>query len=423
MTSTLIGPPPATLSPAVATSPRGRVERAALKRVLDRIDGVRLVEGPSAPVAAAAGERPQPVLRVTDPRAWSAVMREGSAGLGEGYFRGWWDTDDLVGLMQEFIRNVGGLDEARRRVNRVVGPVIEPVRKLRRPNPDRDRRNVRAHYDLSNDFFAAFLDETMTYSGAVFETPDTPLAEASRAKLDRLCSKIGLTPDHRLIEIGSGWGSFALYAAGERGAHVTTTTISAAQADLARKRIAEAGLGHTIDLREQDYRHIDGTFDRLVSIEMIEAVDWRDVPGYLSTCSKLLQPDGVMGLQAIVIADQRWSRARFSTDFIKQWVFPGGCLPSVTSIAEATTRSTDLRIVDVEDFGAHYAETLRRWRITLHEAWDRLPSLNVSEELGRLWDFYLAYCEAAFRERHVSVVQVVLAKPDWRPDGLALRPA
>ena len=419
MTSTLIGPPPATLSPAVGTSARGRAERAALRRVLERIDGVCLIENSSA--SAGAGDRP--VLTVRDPRAWSAVMREGSAGLGEGYFRGWWDTDDLVGLLQEFIRNVGGLDEARRRVNKVVGPVIEPVRKLRRPNPDRDRRNVRAHYDLSNDFFAAFLDETMTYSSAVFETPDTPLAEASRAKLDRLCSKIGLTPDHRLIEIGSGWGSFALHAAGERGAHVTTTTISAAQADLARKRIAEAGLGHTIDLREQDYRHIDGSFDRLVSIEMIEAVDWRDVPGYLSTCSKLLQPAGVMGLQAIVIADQRWSRARFSTDFIKQWVFPGGCLPSVTSIAEATTRSTDLRIVDVEDFGAHYAETLRRWRITLHEAWDRLPSLNVSEELGRLWDFYLAYCEAAFRERHVSVVQVVLAKPDWRPDGLALRPA
>jgi cyclopropane-fatty-acyl-phospholipid synthase len=281
---------------------------------------------------------------------------------------------------------------------------------------------VRAHYDLSNEFFEAFLDETMTYSAAVFETPGTPLAEASIAKLDRLCRKLRLSPDHRLVEIGTGWGSFAAHAASSYGVHVTTTTVSAAQAELARKRFAEAGVTERVDLHEADYRSLTGSFDRLASIEMIEAVDWRDVPAYLAACSGLLAPDGLMGLQAIVVADQRYSRTRVTRDFITRWVFPGGCLPSITSIANAATRATDLRIIDLEDFGLHYAETLRRWRATLQSRWDDLRDLGLTLEMSRLWDFYLAYCEAAFRERHVSVVQVVLAKSGWRPNGLELRP-
>ena len=421
--ATLAGPPPPTLERGHAT--RDRLAAATVGRLLDRVDGVRVVRTPGG--AAARPTAPDTpgtgpfVVRVHDERAWTAVLREGSAGLGEGYFRGWWHTDDLVGLLRRLIANTGTVERWQQRVHRLTAPVLDPVRKARRPDPSRDRRNVRAHYDLSNEFFAAFLDDTMTYSSAVFRSPTDALADASTEKLDRLCRKIGLEPSHHVLEIGSGWGSFALHAAGRRGAHVTTTTVSAAQARLARERITKAGLDDRIALLEEDYRSLDGTFDRLVSVEMIEAVDWRDVPSYFATCSRLLADDGLFGLQAIVIADQRYERARHTTDFIKEWVFPGGSLPSITSIAQAATASSDLRIVDLEDLGLHYAETLHRWRDTLHERWDDLASLGVSEELGRLWDMYLAYCEAAFLERHVSVVQVVLAKPAWRPATLGVR--
>ncbi len=415
-----IDPPPADL----ALGPRSlqRAERALVARLVAHLGGRAVLVDRTAgetPPAAAVGVH---VLEVLDARAYAAVVRRGSAGLGEAWFRGWWRTDDLVGVLRLFIDHLDGVDLHRSRMHEAVRPALDPLRRLRRPDRHRDRRNVRAHYDLGNDFFAAFLDETMTYSSAVFESTDAPLVEASHAKLDRLCRKLGVQPGHRVVEIGSGWGSFALRAAGVHGAHVTTTTVSAAQARLARKRIVEAGLTERIDLRELDYRELRGRFDRLVSIEMIEAVDWRDVPTFFRTCASLLAPDGLMGLQAIVIGDRRWSRARVTTDFIKRWVFPGGSLPSITSIAQAATAASDLRIVDLEDLGYHYAETLRRWRDALHRRWADLPSLGVGDELARLWDFYLAYCEAAFLERHVSVVQMVLAREQWRPAGLALRP-
>ena len=420
----LVGPPAAEIRSASA--PRVRVERAVVRRLAARVEGLTVVEHRGGavprPVAQAPSNPSGPhEMTVMDHRAYAAAARSGSAGLGEGYFRGWWHADDLVGLLRMLIGVMRPIDRRRDRLHALTRPLLDPVRQLRRPNPDRDRRNVRAHYDLGNEFFAAFLDETMTYSSAVFEHPTMSLAEASTAKLDRICRKIGLTDAHHLVEIGTGWGSLALHAAGRYGAHVTTTTVSAAQAALARERFAAAGLADRIDLREVDYRHLTGTYDRLVSIEMIEAVDWREVPGYLQTCARLLRPDGVMGLQAIVMADQRWARARLTEDFIKRWVFPGGSLPSLTSIADAVTRRTDLRIIDIEDLGLHYAETLHRWRDQLLERWDDLASLGVTEELGRLWDFYLAYCEAAFLERHVSVAQIVLAKPRWRPDGVAVR--
>ena len=420
---------PALVGPVAPTLPSGpsvrrRAERAVLQQALGRLRDVRLVEDSSSPLARPGRltDLERHVITVRDERAWSAVARDGSAGLGEAYFRGWWHTDDLVGLLRMFVRNVGVLDRWRARAHALARPVADPIRRVRRADATRDRRNVRAHYDLSNDFFSSFLDETMTYSSAVFTSPQMGLADASREKLDRLCRKLGIAEHHRTLEIGTGWGSFAMHAAATRRTHVTTTTVSAAQATLARQRIADAGLSANIELLETDYRQLTGTFDRLASIEMIEAVDWRDVPGYFATCTRLLEPDGLMGMQAIVIADQRYERAKSTDDFIKRWVFPGGCLPSVSSLTRAATHAGDLRLIDLEDFGAHYAETLHRWRAQLHQRWDTLPSLGVTEELGRLWDFYLAYCEAAFLERHVSVVQLVLARSQWRPDGLTLRP-
>lgn len=422
----LAGPPPPEIRRAGGV--RLRAERAVVRSLAARVEGLTITDrsgsapsGPPMHASATSSPGGPYEIVVLDPRAYAAAARSGSAGLGEAWFRGWWYTDDLVGLLRMLIGAMRPLDRRRDRLHALLRPVLDPIRKMRRPNPDRDRRNVRAHYDLGNEFFEAFLDETMTYSCAVFESPSVTLAEASTEKLDRLCRKVGLRGDHQVVEIGTGWGSFALHAAGRYGSHVTTTTVSAAQARLARERFVSAGLADRIDLRELDYRRLTGTYDRLISIEMIEAVDWRDVPGYLQTCARLLRPDGVMGLQAIVMADQRWARTRVTEDFIKRWVFPGGSLPSLTSISDAVTKCTDLRITDIEDLGLHYAETLHRWRERLHARWGDLAELGVTEELGRLWDFYLAYCEAAFLERHVSVAQIVLAKPRWRPDALAVR--
>ena len=397
-----------------------------MRRIARKAQGITIVEAigsaPRSPAASYEVVSTQPIsIRILDRRAYSAVAREGSAGLGEAYFRGWFDTEDLVGALQAMIHAQEGLNRFRSRLHALTRPLLEPVRRLRSSDLHRDRRNVRAHYDLSNDFFKAFLDDTMTYSSAVFHSPDDSLEQASQAKLERICKKLTISPDTSVVEIGTGWGSFALHAAGQRGAPVVTTTISAAQAELARLRISEAGLGHRIDLREVDYRELDGTFDRLVSIEMIEAVDWRDTPTFLATCANLLRPDGMMGLQAIVVADQRYSRVRMTQDFIKTWVFPGGNLPSITSIASDVTAATDLRIIDLEDLGAHYAETLHRWRDALHARWEELANFRLSSEMARLWDCYLAYCEAAFLERHISVVQIVLAKDGWRPEPLRLR--
>ena len=228
-------------------------------------------------------------------------------------------------------------------------------------------------------------------------------------------------PDDRVVEIGSGWGSFALHAASTYGCHVTTTTVSAAQYRRARQRVADAGLEDRVSVRNDDYRTLGGRYDKLVSIEMIEAVDWRDHHSSFATCCDLLADDGVMALQAIVIADQRFDRARTSDDFIRQRIFPGGCLPSVESIARSTRRATDMRITDLEDLGAHYARTLELWRQRLAV---NGPAVRSEESrFERLFDFYLAYCEGAFAERHVSVVQAILARDAWRPAGLQLRPS
>jgi cyclopropane-fatty-acyl-phospholipid synthase len=257
------------------------------------------------------------------------------------------------------------------------------------------------------------LDETMTYSCALFDSPGTSLRDAQLAKIDRLCAKLALHSGDRLIEIGSGWGSFALRAAERYGAQVTTTTVSEAQRAYVDKRVADAGLGERVTVLSEDWRDLRGRFDKLVSVEMIEAVDWRHHDAYLAACARLLEDDGLAALQAIVIDDRSFARAKRHEDFISRMIFPGGCLPSVSSLGDCLARATDLRIVDLEDIGPHYVETLRRWAANLVSRQDALGRL-AGAEFRRLWDLYLAYCEAAFTERHVSDVQLVLAKPAWR---------
>ncbi|MGD0874487.1 MAG: cyclopropane-fatty-acyl-phospholipid synthase family protein [Acidimicrobiales bacterium] len=357
-----------------------------------------------------------PVARVEvhDPRAYEALLRSGSVGLGASYIAGWWDADDLTAFLREMFSRMRPLLNWMDRLGRAVGEVLDISARLAAPSRGDDERNVQAHYDVSNEFFELMLDDTMTYSCGVFERPDASLRDAQLAKIDRLCSKLDLGPGDHLVEIGSGWGSFAVHAADRYGCRVTTTTVSAAQHSYVTGRVAEAGLSDRVSVLGDDWRDLRGRFDKLVSVEMIEAVDWRHHDDFLAACSALLADGGLAALQAIVIDDRSFSRAKWHKDFIRAMVFPGGCLPSVASITACVARATDLRIVDLEDIGRHYAETLQRWAANLdsHEA--QLQRLKVSTEFRRLWALYLAYCEAAFLERHVSDVQVVLAKPSWR---------
>ena len=361
---------------------------------------------------------PQATVVVRSPRVWTALARGGN-GLGESYVAGWWDSPDLTAVFEVAACNLHGIDELRRRLT----PVREPFQRARsfwvRNTPARSRADVSRHYDLGNELFSLMLDETMMYSSAVFERREMSLAEASRAKLDRLCSKLGLRSSDEVVEIGTGWGGFALHAASTRGCHVTTTTISREQREFAEARVRAAGLEDRVVVLGADYRELRGTYDKLVSIEMIEAVGWKDFGTFFDRCARLLRPEGAMALQAITIDDRLYEVEKASRTFIRSHIFPNGCLPSMEVIARSVARRTDMRIVDLEDITPHYAETLRRWRENFEAARARLLELGYDERFQRLWRLYLCFCEAGFTARRISDVQVMLAKPRWR--GLLAR--
>ncbi len=357
---------------------------------------------------------PMANVLVHDARTYGALLRSGSVGLGASYVAGWWDADDLTALVRVLFRHTATMRHHLDSFGRAAGFLLDAPSRLRAPGRGDDRQNIQAHYDVSNDFFALMLDETMTYSCGVFERPDATLHDAQVAKIDRICKKLDLHHEDHVVEIGSGWGGFALHSAGRYGSRVTTTTISEAQRVYVAKRVAEAGLADRITVLGADWRDLEGRFDKLVSVEMIEAVDWRHHDDFLGACSALLADDGLAALQAIVIDDRSFERAKHHKDFVRQMVFPGGCIPSVASITASVARATDLRIVDLEDIGRHYAETLRRWSVNLQTHAVEVEALGTGPEFRRLWDLYLAYCEASFLERHVSDVQFLWAKPAWR---------
>ena len=352
---------------------------------------------------------------VSHPRMWRRALSGGGVGLAEAYMEGFWDSDDIVAVLRILARNLD-------RLNQLLRNPLTRLRALARSSPAdhaptgaEDRRNIHAHYDLGNDFFKLFLDPTMAYSCAVFERPEMTLQEAQTAKFDAIARRVGLNPDSRVLEIGTGWGGFAVHAARAYGAHVTTTTISEEQYVHATALVAREELEDRVTVLRDHYRDVRGSFSQVVSIEMIEAVDWRLYDEFFSTIANRLRPDGVAAIQAITVPDREFDRSKRWRDFIKRYMFPGGCLPSVAAMIDTTKRVTDMSVIDLRDIGRDYVITLRHWRESLDSRLDAARSMGLSESFLRMWRYYFAYCEAGFAERRVSDVQLVFARPDWRP--------
>jgi len=285
---------------------------------------------------------------------------------------------------------------------RIMQPVYQWFHWLHKNTKVGSRANITAHYDLGNDFYQLFLDDTMTYSCGIFETDAATLEEASIAKYDRICRKLKLGPSDHVLEIGTGWGGFAIHAARHYGCRVTTTTISPSQYEWAESRVAEAGLDERITLLLADYRDLDGTYDKLVSIEMVEAVGHQFLETFFRCCSRHLKPDGMMVLQAITIADSVYDRHKRSVDFIKRYIFPGSCIPSLTAMCQAMAQSTDLRVVHLEDLAPHYARTLREWRRRFFDNLEQVREMGYSNTFVRMWEYYFCYCEGGFEERYLG---------------------
>ncbi len=359
-------------------------------------------------------------IDIHHPSAWSDVAFGGSSGSGEAYIKGTWNCTNLVGLVQIFLRNRSVLDGLDRRLTRLKAPLNRVFQWLSRNTISGSRRNISAHYDLGNGFFELFLDPTMMYSCAYYKDAESSLEEAAVAKLDRVCQKLELKPTDHLLEIGTGWGGLAIHAARNYGCRVTTTTISREQYDMARQRVVEAGLEDRITLLLEDYRNLDGQFDKAVSIEMIEAIGHQYLDTYFEKCAGLLKPDGVMLLQAITIADQRYEDALREVDYIKKFIFPGGFLPSVSAMCKSVSQVTDMKLFHMEDIGPHYARTLGDWRQRFFDSIEKVRSLGYSDAFVRMWEYYLCYCEGGFRERDIGTVQMVLTKPGSRRDPIRL---
>jgi cyclopropane-fatty-acyl-phospholipid synthase len=384
----------------------GRIECGALCLVDgdDRFDFGRNDDEPSVTVV------------VRDPAAYRAILFGGGVGAGEAYMKGQWTCDDLPALARIFSRNLEVLGAMRGAPARLTRRLAEALAGASRRNTrGGSRRNIAHHYDLSNELFGLFLDDSMTYSSAIFDEPGASLEEAQRTKIDRVCKKLRLEPRDHLLEIGTGWGALAIHAAKEYGCRVTTTTVSSRQHALTCERVRAAGLEGRVDVLLRDYRDLGGRYDKVVSVEMIEAVGHEYMDDYFRACSEHLAPDGMMLVQAITIADQHHERHRASVDFIKEHIFPGSSIPSVTSMVTSATRATDLRLAALEELTPHYARTLRIWRERFLGKAAEVRRLGFGDEFVRKWEYYLASCEGAFEERYLGCVHMVFTKPGWRP--------
>ncbi len=358
-------------------------------------------------------------LRVHHPQLFADAAFGGTVGAGEAYIRGLWQCDDLTNLIRLFVANRDVMDGLDRRWALISRPFLKLFHFWHRNSRQGSARNIAAHYDLGNALYELMLDPTMAYSCGIFDDEQSTLEQASIAKFDAVCRKLRLQPGDSVVEIGTGWGGLAIHAAQHYGTKVTTTTISREQHDYAREQIDRLGLHDRITLLLEDYRDLRGQFDKAMSIEMIEAVGAEYLDTYLKKCSQLLAPHGAMLLQAITIQDQFYEQARKSVDYIQRFIFPGSFIPSVTTIAESLTRTTDLKISHLEDIGPHYARTLREWRHNFMGQLDRVRELGYPDSFIRLWEYYLCYCEGGFAERQLGDVQILLTKPDCRLPAIA----
>ena len=388
------------------------------RRLLDRVAGIRygqlVLQDALGRVELGAPTAAHPDIvhvRVLDADFYREVAANGSVGVGEAYMDGRWSCDNLVGLVQLLVRNRDLLDGMETGLAKFGGMALRTWHAMRRNTREGSRRNIAAHYDLGNDFFGLFLSPDLMYSSAMWLGPDDTLEAASNRKLERICRKMKLQPTDRVIEIGTGWGGFALYAAQHYGCHVTTTTISREQHALASERIAAAGLCDRVTLLLDDYRDLRGQYDKLVSIEMVEAIGAAYLDTYFGCLGRLLKPNGMALIQAITIEDHRYSQALNSVDFIKRHVFPGAFIPSINALLAAKTRASDLSLIHLEDFGESYGRTLGVWRERFMANLQQVRAQGYDERFIRLWEYYLAYCEGGFRERSIGVAHLLLAKP------------
>lgn len=354
------------------------------------------------------------VVRIQDLSAYADIATGGTIGAAEAYMQGKWTANDLTALVRIFVANRNVMDGIEGGLACLAAPLLRFSHWLRRNTRTQSRRNISAHYDLGNEFYRLFLDATMSYSSGIYPRPDSTLDEAAVYKLDVICRKLDLQRGDELLEIGTGWGGLAMHAAGNYGCRVTTTTISAKQREYALDRVREAGLQDRITILDRDYRDLEGQFDKLVSVEMIEAVGLGFLDEYFRICSARLKPHGRMLLQGIVIADRIYDQARQSVDFIQKYIFPGGALPSLGAIQASVARATDLQLVSLQDIGQDYARTLREWRRRFLSQLQAIRQLGYPEEFIRMWEYYLAYCEGGFLEQAITDVQVVFDKPACR---------
>jgi cyclopropane-fatty-acyl-phospholipid synthase len=399
-----------------------RIARRTILALLKRLDHGRLtlVEGSQRHHFGKTTNQSllQAVITVAHPQLYTRIFLGGSIGAAEAYMDGLWSADDLTVVMRILALNQNAFEAMEKGLARLTVPLYKFYHYVRKNTRSGSRKNILAHYDLGNDFYSLFLDETMTYSCGIFKRAGSTLKQASEAKYDRICQKLQLGAGDEILEIGTGWGGFALHAAQNYGVRVTTTTISEEQHDFAQKRITAAGLNDRITLLKKDYRDLSGKFNKLVSIEMIEAVGHHFYDKFFNTCSRLLKDDGLMALQAITIGDQIFDRHKRSVDFIKRYIFPGSCIPSITAINTAIARATDLQLVHLEDITPHYARTLREWRQRFFNNIGKVRNLGFSDTFVRMWEYYLCYCEGGFAERYINDVQMLFAKPMCRKISL-----
>ncbi|MDR3388090.1 MAG: cyclopropane-fatty-acyl-phospholipid synthase [Rudaea sp.] len=406
-----------------APSSIGAMDRALRTRLLAQMNllqdsQLRIVDALGECLLGTSAANPADTLHATvhvyDAAFYRHVAGNGSVGAGEAYMDGLWQCDDLVALMRMLVRNRDLLDAMETGMARLGGMLMKAWHALRRNTRTGSRRNISAHYDLGNDFFRLFLDDNMMYSSAIFAAADESLEVASTRKLDRICQKLALSANDRVIEIGAGWGGFAIHAARNHGCRVTTTTISREQYDLACERVQAAGLADRVEVLLQDYRDLSGRYDKLVSIEMIEAIGHQYLDDYFGKAGSLLEENGMALIQAITIEDHRYAQALRAVDFIKRYIFPGSFIPSVSSMLAAAARTSDLKLFQLEDIGPSYALTLAAWRERFHRHLPEVRAQGYDERFVRMWDFYLAYCESGFRERSTGDVQMLLARPGCR---------